>query len=98
MADEAEKPDMMWRVVGGLVAMGTGLAARKLIDLGWRKATGRMPPANPESLDIKLSEAIGYAVLMGVGMEVTRIIATRAAARRYQAWAASGHAKRVLKP
>ncbi|MBX6769755.1 MAG: DUF4235 domain-containing protein, partial [Actinomadura rubrobrunea] len=48
-----------------------------------KKATGKEPPANPESPEVALSEAIGWAVIMGVGMEVARLLATRAAARQW---------------
>ncbi|SDH31968.1 Protein of unknown function [Sinosporangium album] len=86
---KAEKPDLAWRLIGGAVAMGVGFATRKLIEYGWRKTTGKKPPANPESLEVGLAEAVGFAVVMGVGMEVARIVATRAAAKRYQAWSSA---------
>ncbi|RBQ19652.1 DUF4235 domain-containing protein [Spongiactinospora rosea] len=95
MADKAEKPDLAWRAIGGLVALGVGFATRKAIEFGWQKATGKKPPADPDSPDIGMAEAIGYAVVTAVGMEVARIVATRAAARRYRAWSARSEAKAI---
>lgn len=86
MADKSEKPDMQWRVVGGLVGLAVGFASRKVLSFAWEKATGKKPPASADALDISLGEAIAYAVVMGLGMEVARIVATRAAARKWQSW------------
>jgi hypothetical protein len=80
----AEKGDLGWRLVAGAAAFGAGFVARKAITIGWKKATGKEPPSSPESPDVALSEAIGWAVLMGVGMEVARLLATRAAAKRWR--------------
>ena len=86
MTDKDDKQDTAGRLIGGLAALGAGFVARRLIEYGWRKITGKKPPANPESPEIGLGEAIGYAVVMGIGMEVARILATRAAARKWAAW------------
>ncbi|GAA4146481.1 DUF4235 domain-containing protein [Actinomadura keratinilytica] len=79
----AEKGDIGWRLVAGAAAFAGGFAARKLITLAWKKTTGKEPPTNPESPEVALSEAVGWAVIMGVGMEVARLLATRAAARQW---------------
>ncbi|OUC96866.1 DUF4235 domain-containing protein [Streptosporangium minutum] len=88
MADKTEKQDMAWRAIGGLVGLATAWGARKVIGFAWEKTTGRKPPADNESLDISLGEAIGYAVVMGVGMQVAQIVVARTARRRYDAWKA----------
>ncbi|ETK32392.1 DUF4235 domain-containing protein [Microbispora sp. ATCC PTA-5024] len=82
----SEKPDMQWRLVGGLLGLVVGFASRKVLAFAWEKATGRKPPASADSPDIGLGEAIAYAVVMGLGMEVTRIVATRAAAKKWRSW------------
>lgn len=79
----AEKGDLGWRLVAGAAAFGAGFVARKAITIGWKKAMGKEPPSSPESPDVALSEAVTWAVLMGVGMEVARLLATRAAAKRW---------------
>lgn len=79
-----DKGDLGWRVVGGAAALASGLLARKVITLAWKKTTGKEPPDNPESPEVALTEALGWAVIMGVGMEVARVLTTRAVARRWQ--------------
>ncbi|WP_214111251.1 DUF4235 domain-containing protein [Acrocarpospora catenulata] len=89
MAGDVEKPDLQWRIVGGLVGLAVGFASKKVLTFAWEKTTGKKPPANADSPDVSLGEAIAYAVVMGLGMEVARIIATRAAAKRWQSWKAA---------
>ncbi|MBA9004536.1 MULTISPECIES: DUF4235 domain-containing protein [Thermomonospora] len=79
----ADKGDIGWRVLAGAAALGAGFVARRAITYAWKKGTGKEPPTNPESPDVALGEALGWAVVMGVGMEVARLLATRAAARQY---------------
>ncbi len=97
-SNDTEKPDMAWRLIGAVVALGVGFGARKVIEFGWQKTTGKKPPADPNSLETSLAEAIGFAVVLGVGMEVARIVATRTAHKRYQAWkAVPGKVERAVK-
>lgn len=80
----ADKGDIGWRVMAGAAAFTGGWVARKAITVAWKKATGKEPPANPESPEVELAEALGWAVVMGVGIEVARLLATRAAAKRWE--------------
>jgi hypothetical protein len=79
----AERGDIGWRVMAAGAALASGFVARRVITVAWKKTTGKEPPTNPESPDVHLGEAIGWAVVMGVGMEVARLLATRAAAKRW---------------
>ncbi|MET8862685.1 DUF4235 domain-containing protein [Nonomuraea sp. NPDC004580] len=81
-----EKPDVAWRVIGGLVGLVTAWAARKVLGFAWTKATGKEPPIDTDSPEVSLGEAIGYAVVMGVGMSVAQIVVNRTAKKRYDAW------------
>ncbi|WP_113700894.1 DUF4235 domain-containing protein [Nonomuraea lactucae] len=81
-----DKPDIAWRVVGGLVGLATAWAARKILGFVWVKATGKEPPVDPDSPEVSMGEAIGYAVVMGVGMSVAQIVVNRTAKKRYEAW------------
>ncbi|MGR6916208.1 DUF4235 domain-containing protein [[Actinomadura] parvosata] len=83
-----DKPDIAWRVVGGLVGLVTAWAARKILGFAWKKATGKEPPIDTESPEVSMGEAIGYAVVMGVGMSVAQIVVNRTAKKRYDAWKA----------
>ena len=79
----ADKGDLGWRLLAGAAAFGAGFVARKAITVGWKQIIGKEPPTNPESPEVELAEAIGWAVVTGVGMEVARLLATRAAAKRW---------------
>lgn len=92
----ADKGDLGWRLLAGAAAFGAGFVARKAITIGWKQIIGKEPPSNPESPDVALVEAIGWAVVTGVGMEVARLLATRAAAKRWQG--STGELPAPLKP
>jgi hypothetical protein len=79
----ADKGDIGWRVMAGAAAFAGGFVAKKTITMIWKKSTGKEPPTNPESPDVDLAEAVGWAVVMGVGMELARLLATRAVAHQY---------------
>ncbi|MFI7633377.1 DUF4235 domain-containing protein [Nonomuraea sp. NPDC049400] len=81
-----DKPDIAWRVIGGLTGLVTAWAARKLLGFVWVKATGKEPPIDTDAPEVSMGEAIGYAVLMGVGMSVAQIVVNRTAKKRYDAW------------
>lgn len=67
------------QLVGGAAAFVAGFVARKALTFAWTQATGKEPPTEPESLDVGLGEALGWAVVTGVGMEAARVLAVRAA-------------------
>ena len=79
----AQKDDIGWRVMAAGAAFGAGFVARRAITFAWKKATGKEPPTSPESPETHIAEALAWAVVMGVGMEVARLLATRAAAKRW---------------
>jgi hypothetical protein len=56
-------------------------AARKLLALAWRGATGKTPP-DPADPQVRLVEALGWAALVGVTVEATRLFTARATGRR----------------
>lgn len=64
------------------------MGARKILAFAWKKATGKEPPIDTESPEVSMGEAIGYAVVMGVGMSVAQIVVNRTAKKRYDAWKA----------
>jgi len=80
MADR--KVDLGTKIVSAVAAMAAAFVARKLITLAWTKATGKEPPTHPEDPQVALTEALGWSVVTGVGVEAARLLATRAAARR----------------
>lgn len=69
-----------------LLGFAAGFAAefvtRKALTFAWTRATGEEPPTDLESPDVSLGRALGWAVVAGVGVEVARVLAVRAARRR----------------
>ena len=63
----------------GAVAAIAGAVARKAVEGAWRRMTGRMPPNEPESLEVHWAEAIGWSALSGTVVAVVRLMATRKA-------------------
>ncbi len=80
-----QKPDIGWKIFVGIAGLAGGFAARKSLEFAWKKTTGKKPPVSPESPDVTLAEALGWSVLIGVGMEVTRVLISRAAVKRWEA-------------
>ena len=56
-------------------------AARKLLAVAWRRATGKTPP-DPADPQVRITEALGWAALVGVTVEATRLFTARATGRR----------------
>lgn len=68
------------RAVTTLVGFGATFVARKVIQLAWKRITGKEPP-EPEDPQVGLGEALAWAVAMAVGVQVARMLAVRAATR-----------------
>jgi hypothetical protein len=60
--------------VAGLVAV---MAARRGLQLGWKRVTGKEPPATPDDEEVPLGQAIAWTVLLGAGITTARMIAIR---------------------
>jgi hypothetical protein len=71
--------DTRVRIAGGLAATAAGLCARRVINFAWTRVTGKLPPEDPHDPEVTVREAIGFAIVMGVGMEIARLLAARAA-------------------
>ena len=77
------------------VAVATSAAVfvvRKLLALGWKRATGKTPP-DPADPQVRVVEALGWAVIAGVTIEATKLFTARATARRVPAASGSAGSK-----
>jgi hypothetical protein len=67
------------RVISGVVGFTAAFGARKILVFAWKKITGKEPPEHPEDPQVALGEALTWGILLGVGVQVARMLALRAA-------------------
>jgi len=58
----------------GLVAV---YATRRVLQLVWRRVTGKEPPAGPDDREAPLSQAVAWTLLLGALATTARMIAIR---------------------
>jgi pantothenate kinase type III len=86
--DEGDKGNDDGKLGYKLLAMGAALfgaaLARKILTIGWKAATGKEPPANPEHPDVTWVEATSWAVASGVVVGLVKLVAQRQVAATWQ--------------
>jgi len=88
------KPDSMaQKLYGTAGAMIAATVVRKVVQRVWVKTTGKVPPENPESPEVRWTEAVGWSVLSGTSVTVARLLAKRRAAGAWQRVSASDSKK-----
>jgi Protein of unknown function (DUF4235) len=65
-----------------VAAFAAAFGARKLISFTWKRVTGKEPPSDPHDPQVGIGEALGWAVVTGVGIETARLLAVRLATRK----------------
>jgi len=70
------------RVLASVIGFAAAFGARKVLHFTWKQVTGREPPEHPEDPQVALGEALAWGVLIGAGVQVARMLATRAATKR----------------
>ena len=73
----------VWGVFSLVAALLAATGARKALNVSWKAATGKPPPANPASPDVAMREALTWAAVSGTIVAVARMLATRRAAQYY---------------
>lgn len=73
-----------YKVLAAISAAAGAFLARKLVTTLWKAATGKTPPDKPESLDVGLAEALGWAVVSGTAVGIARTLAQRQVAATWQ--------------
>lgn len=73
----------LWTVFSLVSALGAAALAKKALDTGWRAATGKHPPENPADPDVRMTEAVAWAVVSGTFVALARMLAQRRAAHYY---------------
>ncbi|CAN5454282.1 hypothetical protein BH18ACT8_BH18ACT8_03820 [soil metagenome] len=73
----------MWKLSGRLATLVAGFASLHAVNLAWRVALGRKPPATPENPEVTMREAAIWAVLSGSATQLAKLIVTRRAVDYY---------------
>lgn len=79
-----ESTPRAWKILSRVTEKASGTAGHKLVDASWRAATGKQPPAAPESPEIPLRESVAWTVLSTAGVAVVKTLATRRAAAYFE--------------
>jgi hypothetical protein len=74
----------LWTVLSLVSALGAATLAKKALDAGWKTATGKHPPENPADPDVRMGEAVAWAVVSGTFVALARMFAQRRAADYYR--------------
>ena len=77
-----KRGDGMSQTVGVMAGLVAGFATRKLVTAGWKQVTGKEPPSDPRDPHVSLSEALSWAIVLGVAMETARLVAIRVTTRQ----------------
>jgi hypothetical protein len=70
------------QAMGVMAGLAAGFATRRLVTAGWKKVTGKEPPADPRDPRVSIAEALSWAVVLGVAMETARLVAIRVTTRQ----------------
>jgi hypothetical protein len=73
-----------WQIVALGFAVPAGIAMRKAIEAGWRKAKHDDPPINPAAPGTAWSEALAWAAVSGIAVAGARLVAARGAAATWK--------------
>ncbi|MCD4532559.1 DUF4235 domain-containing protein [Nocardioides sp. cx-169] len=80
MASDSSK---IFTAVSLVSAVGAAAMAKKTLNVSWKAATGKNPPANPADPDVNVWEAVAWAAVSGTLIGLARMFAARQAAQVY---------------
>jgi hypothetical protein len=69
------------RLMSAVIGAAAAFAARKVLNVGWKKVAGKEPPEHPEDPQVAFGEALIWGVLLGAGVSTARMLAIRATSR-----------------
>jgi hypothetical protein len=73
-----------YKILAGLGAAVGTTVARKALEGGWKTATGKKPPANPEHPDVKWGEAASWAAASAAVVALGKLLAQRRVAATWR--------------
>ncbi len=79
---------LAWKGISAGAAALSVIVTRRVLTLAWERLEGEKPPTDPVDRKVTWRAALTWAVAMGVGLAVSRVVAVRLSAR---AWEAATH-------
>ena len=76
-----DKETMVAKAIGLAVALGAAWAAQQLVSGLWRVTLGHRPPKAEDEGDHRMSEVLLAATITGAVVALSRVLATRGAAK-----------------
>lgn len=81
---------LVWKVMGAGSAILGAAIGQRVVNTGWRVATGEAPPDDPSHPeDVSWQQALAFSAATGLVVSASRVLATRKAAKYYTR--SSGH-------
>lgn len=74
--------DYAGKAINAMAGAAAAFIARKAIVFGWTKITGKKPPEGAEDQKVAMAEAVAWAIVVGAGVGVARVLAVRLAGRQ----------------
>jgi hypothetical protein len=74
----------IWQLVAAASGMLAAAAVRRVAVTTWRSTKHEDPPENPAAGDVGWKDALTWAVAIGVGAGVARVVAQRGAAAAWE--------------
>jgi hypothetical protein len=74
----------IWQMVAALTGMVAATAVRRVAVATWKTTKHEDPPENPAAGDVGWRDALTWAVAIGVGAGVARVVAERGAAAAWE--------------
>ena len=76
-----KKQSLAAKAVGLLATMAAAWLAQKLIEQVWTRTLGHKPPKPEDESDARLAELAAAATITGAAIALSRVLATRGAAK-----------------
>ena len=75
---------LAWKAISAGAAALSMVATQRVVATVWRKVRGAPPPQGPADRRVTWGAAMTWAVAMGVGVAVSRLIAVRLSAKAWE--------------
>jgi hypothetical protein len=74
----------LWQLLAALAGTLAATGVRRVAVTTWRKTKHEDPPENPAASDVGWRDALAWAVAIGVGASVARVVAQRGVAKAWE--------------